>query len=144
MNSLQGAVSHATNHLMRKSNRKNEFVDNGAPPNGAFFTRGRGVDGREFSRAHQCDNRQGAPETRRRLWHNINDPESGGTRASATDGHRVDRSEQRHGVCYVTEAKKKGVPAGWAVAGGEVGRQQDEPNAGPLEQAARKVAKRAM
>ena len=37
--------------MRRLKPEENEFVDNGAPPNGDLFTRGWGVDGRRFGRA---------------------------------------------------------------------------------------------
>ena len=64
--------------------------------------------------------------------------------ARKRDGRRTDRSEQRHGGYYVAEARQKGVATGWVAAGGDVGRQQEEPNvAGFLVKAARISATRA-
>ena len=78
----------------------NEFVDNGAPPDGAFFTRGWGVNGAGFGSADHFGNRRSVPGARQRPWdNNANNPKPGGTRESATAA--AQQENKSRGVAFI-------------------------------------------
>ena len=103
----------------------NEFVDNGAPLNGAPFTRGWGVNGAGFGSADLFSNRGSDPGARRRPWNDdAIDPKPGGTRESATAV--AQQQSKSRGVACTTRA---------------TGRYQKQERARCMQEEAREPAK---